>query len=131
MGVLVFPWFWSLNAGSFVLALIGYLAITCGFAASFGPLAAFFAESFETEVRYSGISFGYTLGTLASSAVAPIIAAWLLEKTGHYSAVGWYMIAMILLSAICTLLLPETYDQDRPEEPRCAADPGQINIKGR
>jgi metabolite-proton symporter len=131
MGVLVFPWFWSLNAGSFMLALIGYLAITCGFAASFGPLAAFFAESFETKVRYSGISFGYTLGTLASSAVAPIVAAWLLEKTGHYSAVGWYMIAMIVLSAVCTLLLPETYDQELLGEARRSAEPEQIDSETR
>jgi metabolite-proton symporter len=115
MGAMVFPWFWLLNSGSYVLAMIGYILACLAFAASFGPLAAFFAEAFETRIRYSGISFGYTLGTLASSALAPIIATWLLNRTGGFAAVAWYMLAMIVISLFCTLALSETFESDLPD----------------
>jgi metabolite-proton symporter len=114
MGVLVFPWFWALNSQRFGLALVGYVAICVAFAGSYGPLAAFFAEAFESRVRYSGISFGYTLGTVASSAVAPIVAAWLLVQTGSYVWIAWYMIAMIAISAACVTAMRESYDLDLP-----------------
>lgn len=114
MGALAFPWFWLLDTGSFLAALIGYLAICTGFSAAFGPLAAFFAEAFETKIRYSGISIGYTLGTLASSAFAPIVATWLLDRTGGYSAVAWYMVGTAVLSLACTFALRETYASGLP-----------------
>ncbi|TQM13386.1 MFS transporter [Pseudonocardia kunmingensis] len=122
MGAMVFPWFWSLNSGSHVLAMLGYVLACVAFAASYGPLAAFFAESFETRIRYSGISFGYTLGTLASSAVAPIVATWLLDATGGYEWIAWYMIAMIVVSLLCTLALTETSTAELPDgHPRARA----------
>ncbi|MBQ0925581.1 MFS transporter [Saccharopolyspora endophytica] len=115
MGLLAFPWFWLLNTGSFVWALVAYLLICTGFAAAFGPLAAFFAEAFEPKIRYSGISFGYTLGTLASSALAPIIATWLLDRTGGYSAIAWYMLGTAVLSLVCALALRTRYTSDADE----------------
>ncbi|GAA4617668.1 MFS transporter [Saccharopolyspora hordei] len=115
MGALAFPWFWTLDTGSFFIAAIGYLAICTGFSAAFGPLAAFFAEAFETEIRYSGISSGYTLGTLASSALAPIFATWLLDRTGGYSAVAWYMIGTAVVSVVCAVALRETYASGLPD----------------
>nr|WP_267967026.1 MFS transporter [Amycolatopsis acidiphila] len=121
MGVLAFPWFWLLGTGSFLLAALGYLLICTGFSAAFGPLAAFFAEAFETKIRYSGISFGYTLGTLASSALAPIVATWLLDRTGGVTAVAWYMVCTAVLSLLCTFALHETYGSKLPDQTRTAS----------
>ncbi|TVT25376.1 MHS family MFS transporter [Amycolatopsis acidiphila] len=121
MGVLAFPWFWLLGTGSFLLAALGYLLICTGFSAAFGPLAAFFAEAFETKIRYSGISFGYTLGTLASSALAPIVATWLLDRTGGVTAVAWYMVCTAVLSLLCTFALRETYGSKLPDQTRTAS----------
>lgn len=115
MGLLAFPWFWLLNTGAFVWAVVAYLLICTGFAAAFGPLAAFFAEAFESKIRYSGISFGYTLGTLASSALAPIIATWLLDRTGGYSAIAWYMLGTAVLSLVCAVALRTRYTSDADE----------------
>ncbi|MGK3205722.1 MFS transporter [Amycolatopsis sp. MEPSY49] len=120
MGVLAFPWFWLLGTGSFLLATVGYLLICTGFSAAFGPLAAFFAEAFETKIRYSGISFGYTLGTLASSALAPIIATWLLDRTGGVMAVARYMVGTAVLSLLCTFALRETNGSNLSGRPRAA-----------
>jgi MFS family permease len=47
----------------------------------FGPLAALYAETFPIEIRYSGMSLGYQLGTLVGGALAPLIATALFA---HY-----------------------------------------------
>lgn len=115
MALGVFPWFWLFNSGSYVLALAGYVFICAGFSASYGPLAAFFAEAYETRIRYSGISFGYTLGTLVGSALAPVIAAALLQSSGGYSSIAWYIIGISAVSFFCVWFMPETYKSDLGE----------------
>lgn len=110
-----FPWFWMVNTGSFGLALIGYVVFCVAFATSYGPLAAFFAEAFDTRIRYTGISFGYTIGTLASSAPAPIVATYLLNRTGSYVAVALFMVVMCTVSVVCVIAMRETYRHNLPD----------------
>ena len=46
--------------------------------AMYGPQAAWFAELFDTRVRYSGSSLGYSIGAVLGGGFAPLIAAALL-----------------------------------------------------
>jgi MFS transporter, MHS family, shikimate and dehydroshikimate transport protein len=50
--------------------------------AMYGPQAAWFAELFDTRVRYSGSSLGYQIGAVLSGGFAPLIAAALLAVGG-------------------------------------------------
>jgi MFS transporter, MHS family, shikimate and dehydroshikimate transport protein len=50
--------------------------------AMYGPQAAWFAELFDTRVRYSGSSLGYQIGAVLSGGFAPLIAAALLALGG-------------------------------------------------
>lgn len=104
-----FPWFWLVNTGSYVAALIGFVVFCLVFSASYGPMAAFFAEAFETKIRYSGISFGYTIGGLAASAPTPIVASYVMSQTGSYEGVAVFMIAMCAVSVVCVMAMKETY----------------------
>ncbi|GAF49043.1 MFS transporter [Rhodococcus wratislaviensis] len=112
MLLFTFPWFWLVNTRSFALALLGFVVFCLAFSTSYGPLAAFFAEAFDTHIRYTGISFGYTIGTLASSAPAPIVATFLLDRTGSYAAVAVFMVVMCLVSVVCVVAMRETYRED-------------------
>jgi Na+/melibiose symporter-like transporter len=85
------------------------------FSTSYGPLAAFFAEAFETKIRYTGISFGYTIGTLAASAPTPIVAAYVIAETGSYEGVALFMIFMCVISVICVIAMKETHRLDLSE----------------
>ncbi len=120
MLLFTFPWFWLVNSGSFLLAMVGFVAFCLAFSTSYGPLAAFFAEAFDTRIRYTGISFGYTIGTLASSAPAPIVATYLLDRTGSYVAVALFMVAMCAISVVCVISMRETYRQDLSDNDEAA-----------
>lgn len=112
MGLFAFPWFWLLNTKQFAAMLAGYLLIFIPYSACYGTMATFFAELFGLQVRYSGLSLGYTLGTVFGSALAPILATYLLELTGTETSIAIYMVLMAVISIISTLLLTETYQSD-------------------
>ena len=86
-----FAWFTLMETRSFGLMFLGYLLVTVPFAANFGAIPAFFAYVFPPPVRFSGMAIGYNVGTLLGSAIAPIIATWLLSLTGSWVAIALYM----------------------------------------
>ena len=104
----IFP---LMASGSFILAV---LAITLGLTflgMMYGPQAAFFAELFSTEVRYSGASLGYQLGAIVGGSFAPIIAT-LLWKNYDIFWVSVYIAFASVLSLICVFMLTETFQKD-------------------
>jgi hypothetical protein len=54
-------------------------------AAMYGPQAAFIAELFSTELRYSGASMGYQLAGVVGGGIAPIVAIALVDAFGTAS----------------------------------------------
>ena len=73
------------------------LATTVGLVlhgAMYGPQAAFFSELFGTRVRYTGLSVGWQLSSIAAGAVAPLIAIALFSAWGSTVPVSLYVAAM-------------------------------------
>ncbi len=60
----------------------------------YGPQAAWFAELFDTRVRYSGSSLGYSIGSVLGGGFAPLIAAALLAAGGGkpWLIVGYFAV---------------------------------------
>jgi MFS family permease len=105
LAAVVFPWLWLYGTGSYGWSLAGFLLLYLPYSASYGTMAAFFAEVYETRIAYSGLSLGYQLGTVFGSGFAPMIALWLLHQTGTINAVGYYMIGAVALSLLCASML--------------------------
>ncbi|MEV7043169.1 MFS transporter [Amycolatopsis sp. NPDC051061] len=87
------------------------LAATVGLVlhgAMYGPQAAFFAEQFPTRVRYTGLSVGGQLSSIAAGAVAPLIAVALFSAWGSTVPVSLYVAAMCLITVIALLAARET-----------------------
>jgi metabolite-proton symporter len=116
MGVTSFALFWLLDTRVFLLMLLGHLVVTLFLSMGLGPLAAFFAELFGTRVRYSGATVGYQLGTVFAGGFAPIIATYLLARTGSALSISAYIAAVAAISFVCVFLAPETHRKDLNEE---------------
>ena len=104
----IFP---LVDSGNFWLIII---AITGGqgfLGMMYGPQAAFFAELFSTEVRYSGASLGYQLGAILGGAFAPTIAT-ILWKEYDIFWVSVYIAFASILSLLSVMMLSETYQSD-------------------
>ena len=104
----IFP---LMASGSFILAVAAIAVGLTFLGMMYGPQAAFFAELFSTEVRYSGASLVYQLGAIIGGAFAPIIAT-LLWKNYDIFWVSVYIAFASILSLISVYMLTETFQKD-------------------
>jgi metabolite-proton symporter len=71
----------------------------------YGPQAALFAELFPKDVRYSGASLGYQIGSVVGGGFAPIIATALFARYQSSEPISIYLCAMCGISFVSILLL--------------------------
>lgn len=122
MALLSPVWFLLLETRSFAWMLVGFVLLFVPYAANYGVMPTFFAQVFPAPVRYSGLSLGYTLGTVISSAIAPLIATSLLAATGTWTAIAVYMCVAALVSAVAAGWMHELpAGAAAPDEPEPAA----------
>jgi MFS family permease len=88
----------SANLG---LLVLGMVAASLGPAAMLGSQATFFAELFQTRVRYTGSSMGFQLGSVLAGGLSPLIAASLAVTYGGLLAVGVFMIGFGVVALGC------------------------------
>lgn len=114
-------WFLLLETRSFGWMMAGFVVLFLAYAANYGVMPTFFAQAFPPEVRYSGLSLGYTLGTVISSAIAPLIATALLGLTGTWVWIAVYMSVFSVVSALAASRMRE--QSVDPAPPTLSAPP--------
>ncbi|MQA06190.1 MAG: MFS transporter [Streptosporangiales bacterium] len=122
MAVLPYLWFVTLDTGSFGWMLLGFLALFLPYTATYGTMPVFFAHVFPPAVRYTGMSLGYTLGTVIGSALAPIVATWLLDASGGWLLIAAYMSLAGVVSAVAALFLRDWHGPTADVQTSTAAE---------
>jgi MFS family permease len=81
--------------------------------AMYGPQAAWFAELFDTRVRYSGSSLGYAIGAVLAGGFSPLIAAALLAAGGGspWLIVGYFAV-LAAITTVAAWVAPETSSEE-------------------
>jgi MFS family permease len=120
-GVYAFPYFGLLETRSSGMVLLAIVVSLIVHDMQYGPQAALIAESFGTNVRYSGAGLGYQLASLIAGGPAPLIAAALLQSTGSSVGISWYIVACAVISFIALVLMPRRRSAD--VEPGLVAEP--------
>jgi MFS family permease len=88
-------------AGTMMFLILGF----CATGLTYGPCGATLAGIFPTRVRYTGASLAFNLGGILGASFAPYIATKLGEQYG-VAAVGWYLVAMAVLTLFALLFVP-------------------------
>ena len=77
----------------------------------YGPIAAFLVEAFPAKIRYTSLSLPYHMGNGWFGGFTPVIATWLVARTGNIYSGLFYPISIALLTFIVgTLFLEESKD---------------------
>lgn len=111
------PLFMALNTASFLLIVAVEIGFTFLLTMNDGTLPTFLAESFPTEVRYSGFALSFNLANALLGGTAPFIATWLIAQTGSVLAPAWYLVGIsvlalgAMLAAKSTSYLPTARDE--------------------
>ncbi|GAA4808227.1 MFS transporter [Actinomycetospora chlora] len=103
MAVWIYPTILAVDSGNVALIVLAYVVGAVFFSVSYGPQATFIVEMFDASVRFSAASTSFQIGVLLGGALAPIIAAALVEATGTVVSVAVYVCLVSLLSLGCVL----------------------------
>jgi MFS family permease len=109
------PFFFGmLNSKSYPQAVLAVTIALAFHGLMYAPQAAFFAELFATNVRYSGASIGYQVASVAAGAPAPLIAVAVLQHNGAKTPtlLAIYLGAAALLTLVAVALAHETRATD-------------------
>ena len=72
------------------------------------PAFPLFTELFPRATRYTGVSLGFNIGTIAAGGTAPYVAAQLVESTGSSMSPAYWVVGVCLIGAITLLSIRET-----------------------
>ncbi|GAC67668.1 MFS transporter [Gordonia soli] len=72
------------------------------------PAFPLFTELFPRAVRYTGVSLGFNIGTIAAGGTAPYVAAQLVESTGNSMSPAYWVIGVCVIGVITVLTIRET-----------------------
>ncbi|MCE6999920.1 MHS family MFS transporter [Saccharothrix sp. S26] len=109
MIVWAFPYFWLIDTASLGLIFVALAVSGVGSSLVYGPVAAYLAELFEPQVRYSGASLAYQLASILVSGGTPFIMTALLVATGTSLSVSAFLLVMGVVTLASVLGLRETH----------------------
>ncbi|MBL8556504.1 MAG: MHS family MFS transporter [Phenylobacterium sp.] len=104
-GLWAFAFFPLIETGSPALIALSVSVALVLISMMYGPQAALFAELFPVELRYSGASLGYQLGSVLGGGLAPIVATALFEQFKSTGPIAIYLAATCAVSLACTAAL--------------------------
>jgi MFS family permease len=111
-GIYGFILFAALDSGIAAIAFIGVFLALIPHAMQYGPQAAMIAESFPTSLRYAGAGMGYQLASVIAGGPAPLVATYLLAKTGSVYSVAVAILGCAVISLIAVALLDDRSRSD-------------------
>lgn len=100
----IFVFFTLVKTGSLVATAVALLVALFFIAAMYGPQAAYLAELFSTEVRYSGVSLAYQLAFAVAGGFTPVAAVFLHASTGSWLPVAALLVVGAAISATAVTL---------------------------
>lgn len=108
VAALAAPQFLVLSTQNTVLIVGMILLMRLGMSGIYGPLPATLSAMFRAPVRYTGISLSYQVAGSLFGGFSPIVATALLASFGGPAPVVVLLIAMCLVSIVCTARAPQT-----------------------
>ncbi len=121
-----FPYFGLLNTRSGVLVLLGVALGLVFHDMMYGPQAALISETFGTGIRYTGAGLGYQLASITAGGPAPLIATFILSRTGSTTGISLYILGCCVVSLAALMFMharpPDADDYDSASEDDAPAD---------
>ena len=103
------PLFWLLNRPSWLLAELGQLGFVLIIGLYTGTLPAVLVEAAPPHVRCTAVSLGYNISLGVIGGLTPLVAAWLVERTGDEIAPAFLIMASVAITTVTLTRFRETY----------------------
>ena len=101
--VLAYPLASAMHGTNAITIAAAQMAFSALLAMSMAPIPAAMCETFPHAVRVSAVSVGYGLAYALFGGTAPVVAVWLIAKSGNDVAFAWYLAAVMIASIAVAL----------------------------
>lgn len=101
---LTVPLFHMLSMGGFLTIVLIQLVFSLLLSVNDGTLPAFLSEIFPVEVRYSGFAFTFNSANALLGGTTPLMATWLMSKTGSQIAPAWLLVIASVIALVATVM---------------------------
>ncbi|MFO1161176.1 MAG: MFS transporter [Reyranellaceae bacterium] len=107
--VAAWPLFWLMHSGETALVILGQLGFVLTVGTFCGCQPTVMVEAVPSKVRCTAIALGYnvTLGVIGG--LSPLVATWLVDRTGNDYSPGFMIMAAAVVSFLALQTYPETY----------------------
>jgi MFS transporter, MHS family, proline/betaine transporter len=105
------PLFWLLHHSSPTLILVGQFGFVLIFGFYAGTLPAALVEAAPHRARCTVVAIGYNIPLGIVGGLTPMVATWLVARTGDDLSPAYMLIAAAVVSTLALLFLPETFRQ--------------------
>jgi MFS transporter, MHS family, proline/betaine transporter len=103
------PLFWLLSHPSVWLAQLGQLGLALIVGLYAGAQPAILVEAAPLRVRCTAVALGYNISLGVIGGLTPLVASWLVARTGNEIAPGFLMMVAAAVTFLTILRFPETY----------------------
>lgn len=93
------------SALGIAIIMVVLLALSALSGFTYGPVAALLSEMFPPHVRYSSLSIPYHIGCGYFGGFLPLIASFIIAKTGNAYAGLWYTWVIVAIAFVITLFM--------------------------
>lgn len=97
------PLFYAMNTEMLAMLILTQIGFAALLTMNDGTLPTFLAESFPTEVRYTGFAVSFNLANAILGGTAPFVSTWLIRITGSIYAPAWYLVAIAAIAFVAML----------------------------
>lgn len=105
---LSYPIFLLLGVSGFAGAMALQLMLVAIFSLNDSTFATYFTEAFPANVRFSGFALPFNIGVALFGGTGPLIAAWLITRTGDNAMPAFVMMAVAAIGVTALLSARET-----------------------
>lgn len=109
MFILAYPLFIMLASGVLWQVYVAMGIFTLIFSIFIPTAFVCMVESFNPQIRYTGLSFGFNVGLAIFGGTCPLIATWLIAVTGNNTSPAFYM----MLAAVVALFTALNFHDKR------------------
>jgi MHS family proline/betaine transporter-like MFS transporter len=106
-GLAIFAWplFWLMSHGTVPAIVVGQGGLALLMSCFTGASPAFMVDAFPKYVRCSGLSIGYNLALTIFGGTVPMVAVYLIARTGDILSPAFYLVAAAAISLSMVLLI--------------------------
>jgi metabolite-proton symporter len=105
LAIFAFPYYFFMGTSQAGMIIMVAISLAVVWGSMYAVQGGLYTDMFPTEVRYTGMSFGYQTAGIIAGGPAPFIAAFFTHQFNSFVPIALYLVAIGVISGISAVLM--------------------------